>query len=193
MQQDPAHDINHVIRVVSMAKSLCYEEKANIDVVLPAAYLHDCFTFPKNHPNRALSSVKAADKALSFLNSCGYPKQFDSEIHHAIVAHSYSANVVPETLEAKIVQDADRLDSLGAIGIARCIQVSASFGSQLYSADDPFCDKRETQDKAFTVDHFFTKLFKLESLMNTDSAKAEASRRTQYMKGFLNQLKQEIE
>lgn len=193
MVQDPAHDLSHVKRVVKTAHELCQQENARLEVVLPAAYLHDCFTFPKNHPERAKSSTIAADKATQFLASISYPSEFISDIHHAICSHSYSANIAPTTLEAKIVQDADRLDALGAVGIARCLQVSASFGSSLYHVDDPFCTDRELDDKNYTVDHFYNKLFKLEAMMNTESAKQEARIRTAYMAGFLQQLKQEID
>ncbi|WP_375750382.1 HD domain-containing protein [Vibrio sp. HN007] len=192
MQQDLAHDLNHVFRVVKTAKSLCEVEKAKLEVVLPAAYLHDCFSFPKNHPDRAKSSQYAADKAIEFLNSIQYPEKYYSEISHAIITHSFSANITPETLEAKIVQDADRLDALGAIGIARCLQVSTGFGASLYNADDPFCISRELDDKQYTIDHFYTKLFKLKDLMHTESAKKEAEKRTAYMKAFLEQLRMEI-
>lgn len=192
MVQDPAHDLSHVKRVVKTALELCQQEHARIEVVLPAAYLHDCFTFPKNHPDRAKSSSVAADKAVEYLVSIGYPNQFLDDIHHAICAHSYSANITPQSLEAQIVQDADRLDALGAIGIARCLQVSTNFGASLYSIDDPFCQSRELNDKQYTVDHFYNKLFKLEAMMNTASAKQEAKRRTEYMRGFLSQLGREI-
>ncbi|WP_394242911.1 HD domain-containing protein [Vibrio astriarenae] len=192
MQQDLAHDINHVLRVVKTAKALCDREGANLEVVLPAAYLHDCSSFPKNHPKRSESSIVAAEKALSFLANIGYPQRYFKEIEHAIISHSFSANIKPETLEAQIVQDADRLDALGAIGIARCIQVSSGFGVGLYSSDDPFCEHREPNDKENTVDHFYTKLFKLEGMMNTESAKREARIRTDYMKEYLQQLSKEI-
>lgn len=192
MTQDPAHDLSHVKRVVKTAKTLCLQENAELSIVVPAAYLHDCFTFAKDHPERAKSSVIAAEKAVKFLESIGYPEKYFSAIHHAIVTHSYSANITPETLEAQIVQDADRLDSLGAIGIARCIQVSTSFGSSLYNTEDPFCDGRVLNDKRYTIDHFYNKLFKLEQLMNTQAAKVEANKRTQYMRAFLSQLEGEI-
>jgi uncharacterized protein len=193
MVQDPAHDLSHVKRVVKTARELCQRENARLAVVLPAAYLHDCFTFAKNHPDRAKSSTIAADKATAFLQSIGYPSEYIDNIHHAICAHSYSANITPTTLEAKIVQDADRLDALGAVGIARCLQVSAGFGASLYQVDDPFCTDRELDDKSYTVDHFYNKLFKLEAMMNTESAKQEARKRTTYMEAFLQQLKQEID
>ncbi|GAL36532.1 metal-dependent phosphohydrolase [Vibrio maritimus] len=170
MTQDPAHDINHVYRVVKTAKQLCQAEGAMLEVVLPAAYLHDCFSFPKNHPDRAKSSTVAADKALAFLNELGYPSKYHPAIHHCIVAHSFSANIAPQTLEAQIVQDADRLDALGAIGIVRCLQVGSHLGISFYDADDPFCSNREPDDKSYSVDHFYTKLFRLPAMMQTDSA-----------------------
>jgi uncharacterized protein len=192
MKQDLAHDINHVLRVVKIAKYLCETENAVIDVVLPAAYLHDCFSFPKNHPDKAKSSKISADKALSFLRSVEYPEKYFPAISHAIVSHSFSANVKPKTLEAKIVQDADRLDALGAIGIARCIQVNTGLGVHLYSLDDPFCIQREPDDRLHAIDHFFIKLLKLSSNMNTVSAKLEAEKRTSFMKLYLEQLGTEI-
>ncbi|TDR74771.1 HD domain-containing protein [Photobacterium lutimaris] len=192
MQQDLAHDMNHVFRVVKTAKTLCEREEASLEIVLPAAYLHDCFSFPKNHPERAKSSQVAADKAVEFLASIGYPSQYFEAIHHAIVAHSFSANIKPETLEAQIVQDADRLDALGAIGIARCIQVSSNLGVSLYDAQDPFSTGRELNDRKYTIDHFYTKLFKLKDTMNTVSAKVEAEKRTHYMEAYLEQLGTEI-
>ncbi|MUK62973.1 HD domain-containing protein [Aliivibrio fischeri] len=192
MVQDLAHDINHVLRVVSMAKRLCVEEKGKEAVVIPAAYLHDCFSFAKDHPNRSQSSAFAADKALAFLKEIGYPPEFYDEIHHAIVAHSFSAKVETRTLEAKIVQDADRLDALGAIGIARCLQVSTKLNSPLYFIDDPFCYHREPNDKAYTIDHFYAKLLTLANTMKTISAVAEAEKRTQYMRDYLTQLESEL-
>ncbi|UJF19491.1 HD domain-containing protein [Vibrio sp. SS-MA-C1-2] len=192
MTQDLAHDINHVLRVVELAKKLAIEEGANLAVILPAAYLHDCFSFEKNHPQRSQSSLFAADKAIHFLQTINYPDQYLADIHHAILTHSYSANIKTETLEAQVVQDADRLDALGAIGIARCIQVSCKFNTRLYSTEDPFCEHRELDDKHFTVDHFYNKLFKLELKMNTQSGKEEAQKRTEYMKGYLAQLANEI-
>ncbi|GIU37882.1 phosphohydrolase [Shewanella colwelliana] len=192
MAQDLAHDLNHVFRVVKMAEKLSEVEGAKLEIVVPAAYLHDCFSFPKNHPDRAKSSRIAAEKALDFLNRIGYPVEFHSDIEHAIIAHSFSANVKPETLEAQVVQDADRLDALGAIGIARCIQVSTSLGVGLYDATDPFCDIREPNDRVNTVDHFYIKLFKLSQKMNTAAAKIEARKRTDFMESYLEQLGAEV-
>ncbi|WP_163392921.1 HD domain-containing protein [Enterovibrio norvegicus] len=192
MTQDLAHDLQHVLRVVKTAKQLCKEEGGIPEIVIPAAYLHDCFSFGKGHPKRRQSSLHAADKAQAFLENIGYPKQYLTGIHHAIVAHSFSANVETSTLEAKIVQDADRLDALGAIGIARCLQVSVTLNRPLYSPDDPFCETREPDDGEFTLDHLYTKLLKLENTMKTAAAQKEAKRRTVFMQSYLAQLAEEI-
>ncbi|MCT8349353.1 HD domain-containing protein [Photorhabdus temperata] len=192
MNTDPAHDISHIIRVVQTSKRLCLQEKADSEVVIPAAYLHDCYTLPKNHLDRRKSSQIAADMAITFLEKIAYPQKYLSSIHHAIVAHSFSADIVPTTLEAKIVRDADRLDALGAIGIARCIQVGMTFNSQLYSEIDPFCVDRVPDDKMYIVDHFYTKLFRLPETMLTTAGKNEASKRVSYMSGYLAQLNSEI-
>lgn len=190
---DTAHDITHVERVVKVAKQLAAAEKADLNVVIPAAWLHDCVAVPKNHPDRAIASKLAAEKAIDFLSQFGFELSQLSAIHHAIVAHSFSANVIPQTLEAKIVQDADRMDALGAIGISRCMKVGGAIARSIYHPQDPFCVTREPDDKQFTLDHFFIKLLHIEESMHTNAAKKEAKRRTDYMKLFLQQLATEIE
>ncbi len=189
---DAAHDITHIERVVKVAKTLCVDEQAQMAVVLPAAWLHDCVAVAKNHPDRAKASQMAADKALSFLHSINYDEQYFEAIHHAIVAHSFSANITPLTLEAKIVQDADRMDALGAIGISRCMKVGGAICRGLYHPTDPFAYHREADDGKYTLDHFFVKLLGIADSMNTQSARLEAQKRTQYMHDFLSQLGEEI-
>ena len=192
MQTDLAHDYQHVLRVVKNASKLCQQEGAIEAVVIPAAWLHDCLSLPKDHPQRAQASQLAADKAIRFLTSIQYPAEHHQAIHHAICCHSYSANITPTTLEAKIVQDADRLDALGAIGIARCLQVSSQLKRPLYAPEDPFCKTRNVDDKTFTLDHFYQKLLNIKNTMHCRSAREEADKRTKYMQGFLEQLQDEI-
>jgi uncharacterized protein len=189
---DSAHDLSHISRVVKVAKQLAIEECADLAIVVPAAWLHDCVSLPKNHPDRHLASTMAGDKAVAFLLSIAYPSQYYDAIHHAIRAHSFSANVAPESLEAKIVQDADRLDALGAIGIARCMQVSGALNRTLYALDDPFCEERKPDDVRYSIDHFYHKLFRISESLNTPSAQLEGSRREQVMRFFLEQLALEI-
>ena len=192
MKTDLAHDLLHVKRVVALAAQIANEEQAELNVVLPAAWLHDCLSYPKNHALRSLSSLHAADKAIIFLRSIDYPEVYLLPIHHAISAHSVSGGVVADSLEAQIVQDADRLDALGAIGIARCIQVSSQLDRPLYSPEDAFAVDREINDQAFTIDHFYQKLLKLAASMNTEVGKEIALQRTRFMEKYLQQLALEI-
>jgi len=189
---DSAHDIDHIERVVATATQVGMEEGAEMDILLPAAWLHDCVAVAKDHPQRKQASLLAADRAVQFLQQIDYPPQHLAAIHHAIVAHSFSANVTPVTVEAKILQDADRMDALGAIGIARCLLVGGKLDRQLYSRLDPLCEEREPDDNVYTIDHFFTKLLTLGESMQTQAAKAEAARRSHYMRGFLTQLQSEL-
>lgn len=195
MQQeihDAAHDINHIKRVVTSAKQLAKAESADINVVLPAAWLHDCVSFPKSHPDNKRASVLAGEKAVEFLKSINYPSEYFEQIKHAITAHSYSANIATESIEAEVVQDADRLDGLGAIGVSRCMLVAGKLGSQLYNLDDPFCDARTPDSKLAAVDHFYEKLFKTAKTMKTQAGLEEAQKRVEFMQGFLEQLGKEI-
>jgi uncharacterized protein len=189
---DPAHDLAHVRRVVENARHLAAREGADLAIVMPAAWLHDCVSLPKNHPDRHLASRQAAAMATDFLRAQGIDERLLSAIGHAIEAHSFSAGIAPTTLEAKIVQDADRLDALGAIGIARCLLTGGSIQRPLYSVDDPFCDEREPDDSRFCIDHFYRKLFAIAQTLHTDAARREAEGRVAYMRQFLAQLGHEI-
>lgn len=190
---DPAHDLLHLKRVVLMSTRLCQKENANLNVVLPAAWMHDIVNLPKNHPDRLKASMMAAEKAISILKETNYPQKYFNEIYHAIHAHSFSSGIVPETLEAKIVQDADRLDGLGAIGIARMMIVAGKLNRSIYSEDDPFCETRNPNDTQFSIDHFFIKLFKTAQTLQTESARMEGATRVNRMKEYLGWLALEIE
>ncbi len=192
IENDPAHDFEHTIRVYKNAQKICKKEKANEKLVLSAALLHDIVSYPKSDKRSKTSSIKSATKSKQILEKLDFSKEEITIISDAIRDHSFSQNKIPKTLEGKILQDADRLDALGAIGIARVFATGGSLKRPFYKIDDPFCKKRIPDDKTWTLDHFFQKLLKLESLMNTNSGKAEAKKRTKILKEFLNQLKQEI-
>lgn len=161
--------------------------------MLAAAWLHDCVVLPKNHFDRKKASLLAGEKAATFLRENRFPDEKVSAVVHAIEAHSFSAGIKPQTIEAKIVQDADRLDALGAIGIARCFAVGGQLERAIYHADDPFCKNRHPDDTHSNVDHFYTKLFRLPDTMNTENARKEAVNRVKFMKDFLKKLELEIE
>jgi len=192
MDGDSAHDFEHVMRVYNNAKKICKEEKANEKLVLSAALLHDIVSYPKSDKRSKMSSLESAKKSKQILKKYDFSKKETMIISDAICDHSFSQNKVPKTLEGKILQDADRLDALGAIGIARVFATAGSLKRPFYNLNDPFCKTRIPDDKIWTIDHFFQKLLKLESLMNTKSGKKEAKRRTRILKEFLNYLKQEL-
>ena len=192
MDNDSAHDFEHVMRVYKNAQKICILEKANEKLVLSAALLHDIVSYPKSDKRSKLSSIQSAKKSEQILKKYNFSKDEIGIISDAIRDHSFSQNKTPRTLEGKILQDADRLDALGAIGIARVFATGGSLKRPFYNIDDPFCKTRTPDDKIWTVDHFFQKLLKLGSLMNTKSGKIEAKKRTGILKEFLKQLKQEI-
>lgn len=192
MAADPAHDITHVQRVVQNTLMLTKAENGNAAISVPAAWLHDCVSVAKDSPLRKQASKLAADEAVRFLESVNYPPALLAQIYHAIVAHSFSANISTETLEARIVQDADRLEAVGAIGIARCFLTGGSMGTPLYEPSDPFAENRDLDDRRYTLDHFYCKLLGLADTMKTQAGKAEAIKRTGYMKEFLLQIGLEI-
>jgi len=189
---DPAHDILHVRRVVNLSKALAESEGADLQIVLPAAWLHDCVTLPKDSVDKHTASTQAAEEAIRFLKSIEYPAHTLDAIYHAIRAHSYSADIKPESLEACVVQDADRLDALGAIGVARCMLVGGALHTPLYNPEDAFCEHRLPADREFVLDHFYQKLLHLADRLHTSSARLEAQRRRQALLFFLDELRREL-
>ncbi len=191
-EADPGHGIDHVQRVVRNASEILRFELADCRVVLPAAWLHDCVLIAKNSPTRSTASRLAADHAMKLLRGVGYPDAQLDAIHHAILSHSFSANVACNSIEAMVVQDADRLEALGAIGIARCLMTTGHLQQNLYHVEEPFPVTRTADDRQFAVDHFFCKLLRLPSTMKTKSGSLIATARLKIMQDFLQCLSEEI-
>lgn len=160
--------------------------------LLPAAILHDVVNLPKNHPERSRASRMAAEKSRQILKEADYPEADIETILKIITEHSYSRGLKPSSIESAVLQDADRLDALGAIGVMRTVTTGSRLGCTYYNPIDAIPSGRPLDDKAFTVDHFFAKLFQLPELMNTEPGKAEAKRRVAFMQTFLTQLENEI-
>jgi len=190
---DPAHDYAHFLRVVTTARRLATSEGARLEVVLPAAWLHDLVNVPKDDPRRSQASRLSADAAIEFLRREGFPEKDFAEIRHAIEAHSYSAKIEVKSKEAAVVQDADRLDGLGAIGIARVFTVGGLLNRTLYEPGDPFgSGGRRLDDLVFTLDHFFVKLFKTAETLLTAAGREEGKRRVETMKNYLASFGREV-
>lgn len=189
---DGAHDMAHVQRVWHTANMIHQQEGGQGDVLLAAVLLHDCVAIEKNSPLRAQASRLSADKAQGILLSMGWSPVKVDAVAHAIHAHSYSAGVTPMTLEAKIVQDADRLDAIGMMGVARCFYVAGRMGSALYSPDDPGAEVRALDDRQFALDHFQTKLFTLAEGFQTATGRVLAQERQANMRFFFDTMLSEI-
>ncbi|KZQ28747.1 hydrolase [Enterobacter genomosp. O] len=191
---DTAHDISHFRRVWMTAQKIMTHQAANPLVVLAACYFHDIVSLPKNHPERGRSSQLAARKTGDILRRDfpDFPSECYAAVEHAVEAHSFSAGITPQSIEAKIVQDADRLEALGAIGLARVFAVSGALGVPLFDADDPFADARPLDDRAFALDHFQTKLLRLPDTMQTEMGRELARHNADFLIQFMAKLSAEL-
>ncbi len=193
--EDAAHDISHFRRVWMTAQTIMASLPADALVVLTACYFHDIVSLPKNHPARSESSRRAARETGAILRRDfpDFPAARIPAVQHAIEAHSFSAGIAPRSSEAKIVQDADRLEALGAIGLARVFAVSGALGVALFDADDPFATARPLDDRAFALDHFQSKLLRLPQTMQTDIGRELACHNADFLIQFMAKLSAELQ
>ncbi len=166
-----SHDNGHVERVMKLAVYIARMEGADVEVVKRSAELHD---IARDSPNHAIESAKVA---RDILRGEGYDEDFIERVVHCIESHSFSSGVKPKTLEAKVLSDADKLDAIGAIGVARAFMFSGEKG-------------RSIED---TLKHFEEKLLKLKDLMYTETAKKIAEDRHEFLRMFYERLKKELE
>lgn len=191
---DPAHDLGHFRRVWGMAKRIAAAEGGPVDmpVLLAACYLHDLVNTPKDSPDRATASRRSAAEARAVLAQSGFPADRLDAVAHAIEAHSWSAGIPARTREARILQDADRLDALGAIGLARMFAIAGRMGRPVCDPDDPFARARPLDDVRWSLDHVRTKLERLPDRMNTATGKRMAAERLAFVHAFVERLRAEL-
>ncbi len=189
---DGAHDLAHIGRVWANAMRIAASEGGADRVLAAAVLLHDGVAVEKSSPLRAEASRLAAARARAILADLGWqPAEIDA-VAHAIEAHSFSAGIAPASLTARILQDADRLDAIGAVGVARCFYTAGRMGSALYDPADPQAAGRPLDDRAFATDHFRAKLLKLADGFQTPTGAALAAERTRRIAGFLVDFEEEI-
>jgi len=182
---DGAHDMQHLQRVWASAQVLLARAPhADALVVMAACFLHDLVNLPKDAPDRNQASARSANLARHQLAWLGFPPDKLDAVAHAIEAHSFSAAIAPTTLEARIVQDADRLDALGAVGLARMFYISGRLGRDLAHPLDPLALHRERDDMAYALDHIAVKLERLPGMMQTEAGRAVAHERLALMTAF---------
>ncbi|MBX5022843.1 HD domain-containing protein [Rhizobium lentis] len=189
---DGSHDLAHILRVFRNAMRIHAGEGGDGRVLAAAVLLHDCVAVEKNSPLRSKASALAAEKASVILGELGWSEADIEAAAHAITAHSFSAGVPPQTLEAKILQDADRLDAIGMVGVARCFYIGGRMGSELYDPFDPAATNRALDDKRYAIDHFQTKLFKLADGLQTETGRRIAAARDRSLRDFLAAFMDEI-
>ncbi len=189
---DSAHDFQHVLRVAANARKISAAEGARAEIAVPAALLHELVNLPKDHPESSRSGELCAEEALAVLRRERVDEAQAQAIGYCIRVHGFSRGIVPDTLEARVLQDADRLDAIGAIGIARCFATGAIMKASFYATDDPFCAARVPDDKRYSVDHFYRKLLRIADGLHTATARAIAGERVRFMEQFLAQLGREL-
>ncbi len=183
------HDPFHTLRVYQMATTIAQQEKADVMIVQLAALLHDVDDIklsPKTHLSK--------DNAVNFLNKHHVSTQTIKIICDIIENVSYSGtdSVIPPSMEGKCVQDADRLDAMGAIGIARAFAYGGNHNRAIYDPNIPYkenMNKTEYQNNtSTTINHFYEKLFQLHKQMNTKTAKAISKKREAFMKTYISEF-----
>lgn len=181
------HDIWHTVRVHDLAVRICREEGGDMDVVRLAALLHDA-------DDRKLFGDNGMANARGFMSSRGVPAETAELVCRIISQISFRGadSVVPDTLEGRIVQDADRLDAIGAIGIARAFAYGGSRGRAMHipgeAPREGMGAEQYYANRGTTVNHFHEKLLLLRDMMNTPSARGIADARHAYMLGFLEEF-----
>lgn len=195
VHDDKAHDIAHLRRVWMSAQRIMADSEANPLVVLTACYFHDVVNLAKNHPERHLASTYAASETQRILQQefIDFPAELIDAVAHAVKAHSFSAAIMPETIEAKIVQDADRLESLGAIGLARVFYTAGALNRPLFDSEDPLGKDRELNDVHWTLDHFQKKLLRLPETMHTATGRAMAEHNADFLVRYMAKLCAELQ
>lgn len=188
-----SHDVSHLIRVWKNASSIRAEEGGDDIILMASVLLHDCVTIEKKSPRRSEASHLAAKKAARILRELGWTQERIHRVEHSIEAHSFSAGISPETMEAKILQDADRLDAIGMVGVARCFYVASELKERLYHLTDPQAAKgRNLDDRSYALDHFQTKLLNLASEFQTVTGRRLAHVRHERLQRFFDEFLDEI-
>ncbi len=196
-EQDPVHGWDHILRVYHMSERLAIAEGADLEIVHAAALLHDSKGSDPNSGERLSHHEASAIFAEIILKEEGWDSARIAAVQHCIRGHRYRGGKEnqPQTIEAKVIFDADKLDVLGAIGVARTIGYAVQDGQPIYA--EPSHQFLETGVKQEGEPHssyheFLFKLRKVKDRLFTDTAQQIAHSRHQYLTGFYEQLIAEI-
>ena len=189
IHNDLSHDFGHAYRVMNLATRIAISENADLDIVIPAALFHDVFVY-KGSSKYKMEHVQSANFAKrALLKIEEYPKEKIEKVAYSIMVCSFSKNIRPKLLEAKVLQDADLLESTGAISIMRTFGSSTPMHiTAYYDLKDPFCYGRKPNDRKYSLDLFFTRLLKVSSRMHTKAARRLAMHRNTFLRSFIKEL-----
>jgi uncharacterized protein len=194
LANDPSHDLGHILRVLCLAERIAAAEGGDLDVLVPAALFHDVIVYAKNDPRSRQAPDESAEVAQAALEACAeYPKEKIGAVVTAIRQCSYSRGVVAESLEGRILQDADRLEATGAIAVMRTFASSGRMGRPFFDPADPFCERRAPKPSAYGLDLFYARLLVVEGGMHTATGRDLARRRTAFLRAFLEELRLELD
>lgn len=191
-RRDGAHDLAHCLRVARLAQALAREEGADPEACAAAALLHDLVYLPKNHPDSSRTARLGAELAQEWCREIPELAGRAELIAGAVATHSFSGGERPGSLAGAVLQDADRLEALGAIGLARVFATGGAMGAGLWHPGDPWSRERVPDDKRWSLDHFQTKLLRLKDGMNTAAGRRLAAARDQVLRDFLAALAEEL-
>lgn len=189
---DSSHDIQHVTRVCNMAVDIAEQVGADLEIVIPAALFHDIVVYPKNSPQTQFENQESADAAEAILSQIeAYPKEKIPAVKACIRECSFSKGTEPSSLESEVLQDADRLDSCGAISIMRTFSSGGQMSRQFYDPADPFCKNGPVPHRS-SLDLFYGRLLVVGERMHSEHARKLAKRRTEFLRIFLKELEQDL-
>jgi uncharacterized protein len=194
---DSSHDWSHVERVYNSAIKIAKEENANLDVIKIAAYLHDIGRNDEiKSEGKICHAEKGAEMAKTILSKYDIDEKLIENIIHCILSHRNRNNYKPETIEAKIIFDADKLDSIGAVGIARDFLFAGIYNAPLYTGREKEILKNAdnyayTRDDTALLEYYY-KLNKIKDKIITKTAKKIAQDRHNYMKEFFERFDKEV-
>ncbi len=192
---DSAHDFEHILRVYHMAEKLARAEGADLEVVRAAALLHDMARADEDHAGVKIDHAElSADRAHELLLKRGASQDFADRVAEAIRAHRFRGTRVPDSLEGQILYDADKLDAIGAIGVARAFAVAGALNQKLYSETngEPEATRDQHNSDHTPVAEFEVKLSKLLGRFHTRTARQLAEERHQFMVEFFERLREEM-
>ncbi len=191
---DISHDFLHTERVALLAEKIGLSEGADPEILLPAALFHDAVVSPKHNPRSRTDSAMSAEFARNVLLSVpGYPRNKLEYVCAAITECSFKNGIRSQFLEGKILQDADGLDAIGALGIMRAFATTGLLRIPFYHHRDPFSQNRKPNQRLFGIDFFFSRMLVVESSMHTTIGRRLARQRTAFLRKFLVQLRKEFQ